>query len=335
MLAIETYHETGIGQKLFGYLPDAFKLVIFFGIAYVIALLIVKILGRRSKLNQSANIRRFWVDVIFYAIVLSVSLYTVVFWKNCLRYSYSIIFIALILIGIRHRKELSPDEAYLYQCGTVVSLLGFCATLLLTNLKLVASVPYLVIAVVMAFLPISKVFGDVEIRKALRIPIKVVLLSGIVFIVFRSVYIIRPLFFEVYSIMQVRGIVKEGPAIGVISEYMGPYMQNVTIQEWGDYIHEGDSIYLIGGSLDTLAYLYSDTTIAAPSLTTTPGYNETILKYWEMNPERYPDVIVASCWYGELNAELQQNDWILTWLEQEYAAYSVDGSYWRYYYKRD
>ena len=47
--------------------------------------------------------------------------------------------------------------------------------------------------------------------------------------------------------------------MGIVSEYMGPYMQNETMKEWDQYIEEGDVVYLIGGSLDTLAYLYSDT----------------------------------------------------------------------------
>lgn len=77
-------------------------------------------------------------------------------------------------------------------------------------------------------------------------------------------------------------------------------------------------MYLIGGSLDTLAYLYSDTVISAPSLVPTPGYNESILDYWEMNPDKYPDVIVASYWYGTMNEELGQDSWIMKWIEEEY-----------------
>ena len=122
--------------------------------------------------------------------------------------------------------------------------------------------------------------------------------------------------------------------MGIISEYMGPYMQNETMKEWEQYIEEGDSVYLIGGSLDTLAYLYTDIEIAAPSLVPTPGYNESILTYWEMHPEKYPDVIVASCWYGTMNEELTQDSWIMRWIEEEYQpSHFVDGKYWRYYFR--
>ena len=66
----------------------------------------------------------------------------------------------------------------------------------------------------------------------------------------------------------------------------------------------------------------------------TPGYNESIAKYWEDNSEKYPDIVIASCWYGELDKALQNNDWIMKWLEEEFKpAYYIDGKYWRYYFR--
>ena len=132
----------------------------------------------------------------------------------------------------------------------------------------------------------------------------------------------------------VRGIVKDGPAKGFISEYMGPYIQNESLKEWEQYIQDGSKIYLIGGAIDTLPYLYADTIIAAPTVMSTPGYNESIAEYWEDNSERYPDVVIASCWFGELDASLTANDWVLKWIEEEFKpAYYIDGKYWRYYYR--
>ena len=74
--------------------------------------------------------------------------------------------------------------------------------------------------------------------------------------------------------------------------------------------------------------------MAAPSLVPTPGYNENLLNYWKMNPEKYPDVIVASCWYGKENPLLTEDSWIMRWIEQEYMPqYVIDGKYWRYYFR--
>ena len=138
--------------------------------------------------------------------------------------------------------------------------------------------------------------------------------------------------YDVNTLWNIRGVVKSGPAVGIFSEYMGPYIQNETMKEWKEYVPQGSHIYLIGEPLDTLGYLYADTKISAPSLVPTPGYNETVLKYWEQNPQKYPDMIIASCWYG--NLMMDPDSWILDWIEKEYKPSKViDGKYWRYYYR--
>ena len=205
----------------------------------------------------------------------------------------------------------------------------------MTNLELIASVPYLLIAVMVAFLPIYEVMLEKKEILGYDRFIKTILCVSIFFLVFRNAYIIRPMNGEVSTIVKIAGVVKEGPAIGIISEYMGPFMQNETMKEWEQYIEDGDSVYLIGGALDTLAYLYADTMIAAPSLISTPGYNEDILTYWEVNPDKYPDVIIASCWYGIMNDILTEESWIMKWIEEEYQpVHFVDGKYWRYYFRK-
>lgn len=334
MLSLETSHSMGIFEKCVAYLKEVTVIAIVFCIAYGVSYIITRVFISKKNGAQDKELCKVLTDALFYGFVLLMSMYTVIFWKEYIRYCYSIIFLAIILIGTHYRKKLSPDEYYFYLCGTVFSFLQFVATLLLTNLKFFASVPYLLIAVIMAFLPISKAIKLISVTEVQR-KFKIVLLfCGMLFLIFRNSYIIRPMNGDVSTILEIGGIVKKGPAIGVISEYMGPYMQNESIKEWEQYIKAGDSIYLIGGSLNTLGYLYSDTIIAAPSLVPTPGYNDSVLEYWKMNPDKYPDVIIASCWYGTMNAELTEDSWIMKWIEEEYKPqFSVDGKYWRYYFK--
>lgn len=336
MFSLETSHSEGLLEKCFSYLKDAACIAVVFCIAYGIAYGIVRFLHNRNGETHEKEYGKALTDALFFGIVLLISLYTVVFWKEYVRYCYSLVFLAVILIGAHYRKKLSSDKFCFYLCGTVISLFQFVATLLLTNLVLMASIPYLLIAVLMAFLPISEELKTINITAPKRNPAIAVLICGVLFLLFRNAYIIRPMNGDVSTILNIGGIVKSGPAMGIISEYMGPYMQNESMKEWEQYIKDGDSVFLIGGSLDTLGYLYSDTVIAAPSLVPTPGYNESILKYWEMNPEKYPDVIVASCWYGTLHSDLSEDSWIMQWIEEEYQPASyVDGKYWRYYFLSD
>lgn len=331
ILAIETSHSTGVGEKYIGYLKDVFRIGIVFAATYLISYGIVKIInGKRVCTKGNCKIA---TDILWYGFILLLSVYMVIFYKEYIRYSYSILFLGIILIGTHYVKYLPADKLYLYLCGTVISFLNFAATMLLTDLEFIASVPYLVIALVMAFLPIAEMLKMAE-GKALQRDLKAAVFCGGVFLLFRNVYIIRPMYYQVNTVFDILGIVKEGPALGIISEYMGPHMQNVSIKEWRQYIKEGSNIYLVGSAFDTLGYLYLDTNVAAPSTVDTPGYNDNLLNYWEMNPDKYPDVIIVSCWYGNIDPGLAEDSWIIKWIEEEYKPeYYIDGEYWRYYFK--
>lgn len=333
MQAIETSHAIGLGEKFMAYLIDAGKIMLLLGIAYVLAYGIARIMGIRSNIEEK-QAYTVLADILFCVFVMLMGLYMIPNWQDYNRCSYTILFLAVIIIGMRYAKSLSGDKLYFYYCGTIISILNFLATLILTDLELLGSVPYLLIAVICAFLPIAEVWNQTDV-KVLGVTMKrLAYIGGVLFLVFRNVYIIRPMYLQVNTIFDIRGIVKEGPAMGIISEYMGPYMQNASVEEWKQNVPEGSNIWLIGDPLDVLGYLYIDTNIAAPSTVCTPGYNENILEYWKMNPDKYPDVVIASCWYGTLNSELVKNEWIMEWLEEEFQpSYYVDGKYWRYYYK--
>ncbi len=59
-------------------------------------------------------------------------------------------------------------------------------------------------------------------------------------------------------------------------------------------------------------------------------YGEKLLRYWEQNPDKFPDVVVVDCWFGNLNVD--ENSWIMQWIYEEFGADSYeDGTYQRYY----
>lgn len=334
MLNIETSHAMGFVEKSFNYLKSFAKIVIVMGISYGISFGLTRAIRKIKNDGNNKDFYKVLTDILFFGMILFISLYTVIFFQKFVRYCYSFIFIGIIFIGTHYVKKLSTDKYYLYLCGTVISLLQFVATLILTNLQLMASVPYLLIALIVAFLPISEALKLAEMegmKKKLKVGVMFCFAS---FLVFRNAYIIRPMSLYVSTIGDIGGIVKEGPAIGIISEYMGPYIQNESMKEWKQYIQDGDIIYLVGGELGTMGYMYADTIFGGPSLVPTPGYNESIAKYWEINPHKYPDVIIAVCWYGDLNRSYGEDSWIIKWIEEEYKPeHYVDGKYWRYYFK--
>lgn len=332
MLSIETAHSAGIAEKTLNYLKDFGLISVTFFISYLCSFGIIRLVSLK-RMHDKEQMKTL-TDLLFLFIVACISLYTVLAWETHVRYNYSLCFLALIIIGAKYTGKLNKAEFEFWLSAMVIAGAQLLATLLLTNLVFIASVPYLLLAVAASFIPLSKALATLNGPKIICTVRNIVVLFFIGMLIFRNAYIIRPMYGDVKNIFTIAGIVKSGPAIGIISEYMGPYVQNESIKEWEQYVKDGQNIYLLGTGLDTLGYLYKNTGISAPSVVPTPGYSEAIGEYWKNNPEKYPDMIIASCLYGELNGDLTSDTWIMQWLENEFQPdYYIDGKYWRYYIK--
>lgn len=124
--------------------------------------------------------------------------------------------------------------------------------------------------------------------------------------------------------------------MGIISDYMGPYIMNSNLEEWPQHIRSGDRLLVVSesGVVSTLPYLYEDVEISAASTICTPTYDEKLLLYWEQNPDRRPNVVAVDCWFGHLNVD--EDSWIMQWIYDEFGLNSYeDGTYLRYYRKPD
>ncbi|MCM1541408.1 MAG: hypothetical protein NC121_09105 [Blautia sp.] len=123
--------------------------------------------------------------------------------------------------------------------------------------------------------------------------------------------------------------------MGLISDEEGVCIQRDSYPEWQEFIPSGSRVWIVGRIVDTLGYLYKDVEVAGPSTMSTPSYNEAVLEYWRLNPDKYPDVVVAEAYLGELSFELVTDQWLSSWLENEYQPeYVIEGKYWNYYFRR-
>ena len=133
------------------------------------------------------------------------------------------------------------------------------------------------------------------------------------------------------NITRVRGIISVGPAKGILAEYMQCAMHESLYSEMQQYVEPGNKVFLLEN--DSTGYLFQDLEIASYTTISDPRYDDTLLKYWEMYPDKYPDVMIIPCWYGELH--WNDEEWIIRWVEKEYGATQIiDGTYFRYYIKK-
>ncbi len=85
-------------------------------------------------------------------------------------------------------------------------------------------------------------------------------------------------------------------------------------------------------SAGTTPYMMTGAQVAHYSIVDPTAYDERLLTYWELYPEKQPNVIVVDCWYGELQEN--PDSWIMRYIENDFGYTQVnDGRYVRFYRK--
>lgn len=164
-----------------------------------------------------------------------------------------------------------------------------------------------------------------------------VLLLGLVAVsIFGKGFTLRAGKTETNTVLGIRGIVREGPAAGIFMNYMQAYITNSTYEEFEEYVDEGANCLIVtnmAGTAGTSPYLFRDCNICHFSIVDPTSYDERLLTYWSLYPEKQPDVIVVDCWYGQLMES--KDSWIMQYIENDFN-YSrvVDGMYVRYYFRQ-
>ena len=96
---------------------------------------------------------------------------------------------------------------------------------------------------------------------------------------------------------------------------------------------DGDNVLV--WDFTSLYYLNKDVNIASYTTISTPTYYvDSLKKYWSNNPDKYPDVIAVSVWFGD-DYRMEDCDHFLDWIENEFDADEVvEKEYYRYYIRR-
>lgn len=298
--------------------------VVWFLTCLAAALLIVFIYmiyaKKRGHIYTKRDVRNFGL-MVFSVLVFVSEVIRILIYRE--RLSYIVIFPFLLLSGgIIGLKHCNSKEKQIYIIGTIVSAGSFLATLMLTNLEFLSTMSYTVLAVAVSFIPI---YRWLQANKSANL---LILFCGLV-IMHRGLSV-TTLDGEFSSLLDLQGIVKSGPAAGIINCYMGVYEIKCDMEDWEQYIVQGDNLLIVGPQLNSMSYMYTNVTISAPSVISTPTYDEMLLRYWEENPDRFPNVIAVSCWYGEMH--IDEDSWIYQWIQDDFqpSTYS-DGRYWRFY----
>ncbi len=162
------------------------------------------------------------------------------------------------------------------------------------------------------------------------------LLFSLAFIsVFGKGFTLRAGISETNTVLGIRGMIRHGPAAGILTNYMQAYIANTTYEEFQEYLEPDMNCLVVAsvvGTPGTTLYLYNQSRVCHFSIINPATYNERLLDYWQLYPEKYPDVIVVDCWFGQ--PRIEESSWMMRYIEEDFG-YSdvIDGKYVRYYFR--
>lgn len=228
-------------------------------------------------------------------------------------------------------KPAGAENASLLRYGIWGAVLCLLAVVYLTDLSLTESIPH---AMPAAFYAAVLLILDMEKKKNDRYSkwVWFVLIMWCLTAIFGKSYTLRA-GSGYCNVLQSGGIMKKGPAAGIISNYIGAYIYNSDYEDWQNYLRDGDRVLIMADqvrNLGTIQYMFKDVTVSHFSIVNGTIYDERLLEYWEIYPEKEPNVIIVDCWYGQLMTD--PNGWLMQYIEKDFGYTQVDdGKYIRIY----
>ena len=285
---------------------------------------------RHSRTKQPP---RFSVPVFAVFLVLGAELVQLYYWIICRSgYDEPEIHLLMLYLAAALAWHCADRRKTLLFPGITGGVLTILATIYMSNLGVYHSISHGVLG---AVLSLALLVCALEHKTGTKntAMIYLLLFSMSFLAVFGKGYTLRA--GNISTVAQVRGIIKEGPATGIFTNYIQAYITNCTYEDFQQYTREGENCLIVTnmqGVAGTTPYLFQNLSVSHFSIVDPTSYDERLLTYWECYPEKKPDVIVVDCWYGDLKE--QPDSWIMQYIENEFGYSTVtDGTYVRFYRK--
>lgn len=210
----------------------------------------------------------------------------------------------------------------------LLSTLNLASLVLFSNWRIIHLIVYLVVGLLGGLLCWRQYFSERMGRSGVKLFRGIMLLFLVSEFFGRTVLMIggdggRGL------ITEVRGISRQGVRGGILSAYMNAYRYNNNFELFDSIVEPGSMVLYLGPS--QFYYMLGDCRIAAPSTISTPVFDEGLEKYYELHPERFPDVVIMESCYGDVSY-FAEDDYIMDWIERCYQPAEVtDYPYVRVY----
>lgn len=335
IVAFDLTHElSGVQEdKLLAIAKDIGTELFLFGISFLIGMLIWQII--RKKAQDAPENMPFWLGAAVPAVVASEGIqliYWLVFQKGYEEPQIHLLTIAL-LAAFSWRYADSRKKILLPCLGG--GLLILVAVLYMSDLSFFYAIPHALPGILGAAIVIGFALENTLGKRKAKVWILLLLGSLAFMSVFGKGVVLRAGKTDTNTILGLGGIMREGPAAGILTNYMQAYVNDCDYEDFEAYVEEGTDCLIVTnmvGTGGTTPYMFRDLSVCHFSIVDPTSYDERLLTYWELYPEKVPEVIVVDCWYGQLMEPA--DNWIMQYIENDFGYTRVEeGRYVRFYFR--
>lgn len=318
-ILVDGSHKLGAGEKFILVGAGLGELLLITAGCALAALGIARLteMLRRKKGMSSGDLT---VDFLFWWFMAQ-TVYQMIYWTHT-KYNSGYPQAAYLIVGLlglwclQKSKHKSRIAFYLI----ALALLNYVGLNLFSNWKPTSLTVYLVLGLMGGLLCFREYFREKRGAAGLKL-IRVICAVFLLSEVFGRCMLVIGGDDGSNMIWQIRGISREGVRGGILMSYMNAYRYNNNYELFPEIVPEGSNVLYLGPS--QFYYMMGDCRIAAPSTISTPEYDENLKFYYELHPEKFPDVVVVESLYGDVSY-FSENDYIYTWLEEEFAPYEME-----------
>ncbi len=325
--------SAGQGGKWMAILLDFLRVLVLFGISISIGGLIGWGIGRHSRKAEKKMPGGLMLAVPTVLVAEGIQLvYWLVLQKGYEEPMLPLVAVVLLAVGLwRYADERKRLQVPCLGSG----LLTLLAVLYMSDLTFFYAVPHALLGILGCVLVLIFALENVIGKDRSKVWIRVLLYSLCFLFVFGKGFTVRAGKTDTNTVLGLRGMIKSGPAAGTLTNYMQAYVNNCDYEDFTAYVEEGDKCLIVTnmvGTGGTSPYMFRDLEVCHFSIVDPTSYDERLLAYWELYPEKRPDVIVVDCWYGQLME--REDSWIMQFIENDFGYTRMEeGRYVRFYFR--
>ena len=278
-------HSASTLEKLLFYLKEL-KLILVPTIPCVLfSWALFRILKRKKVLDNKIDKFTFICSIT----VILTCIYQAFMWMNpgngvYLHTPLAFYFVAYVM-GIKCLKKEKALKWIFY----IPTAVAFMAAMLLTNTGIRVTGSYLLPGILAVFAVISAKESQ-SIYKVVRGMKLACVITFMILLLFQRTYLVCETRGYKADVFYVKQKALSGPALNVYCGWLDGTKYNEAAAVMAQYVKEDEAVLCV--TANSLWYLLGEGQISNYSTISTPTFDERLYEYWELHPEKYPDVVI-------------------------------------------